>query len=379
LGKDGNHHHRHQKGKKFFHNYWFLVNNQTGGKNTQLFYKDCNKWSFFFVKKPIQNPTSVFMKKIGLLLLSNILLFNIFTQGQETYPLDTLNTKDKYTKVVLFSDYTWTYLELDRPDIDMDALSDHWDTEAIHAFKDVEIASLPDTVNLTLVDATHPFVLPIKGSVYSRYGYRRKRPHRGVDIPLTTGDSVRAAFNGVVRVSEGSSKTGGYGNLVIVRHDNGLETYYGHLSKILVHENEPVRAGEVIGLGGSTGRSTGPHLHFETRYMGKAFDPERVVDWTNGCLRDTSLVIRKQYYNINSRYGQADRTVAQTSSSSSQSHATSSANSSTSGSPQYYTVRKGDTLGKIAGKYHTTVSKLCKLNKIKETTILQIGRKLRVR
>ncbi len=319
------------------------------------------------------------MKKIGLLLLSNILLFNIFTQGQETYPLDTLNTKDKYTKVVLFSDYTWTYLELDRPDIDMDALSDHWDTEAIHAFKDVEIASLPDTVNLTLVDATHPFVLPIKGSVYSRYGYRRKRPHRGVDIPLTTGDSVRAAFNGVVRVSEGSSKTGGYGNLVIVRHDNGLETYYGHLSKILVHENEPVRAGEVIGLGGSTGRSTGPHLHFETRYMGKAFDPERVVDWTNGCLRDTSLVIRKQYYNINSRYGQADRTVAQTSSSSSQSHATSSANSSTSGSPQYYTVRKGDTLGKIAGKYHTTVSKLCKLNKIKETTILQIGRKLRVR
>ena len=319
------------------------------------------------------------MKKIGLLLLSNILLFNIFTQGQETYPLDTLNTKDKYTKVVLFSDYTWTYLELDRPDIDMDALSDHWDTEAIHAFKDVEIASLPDTVNLTLVDATHPFVLPIKGSVYSRYGCRRKRPHRGVDIPLTTGDSVRAAFNGVVRVSEGSSKTGGYGNLVIVRHDNGLETYYGHLSKILVHENEPVRAGEVIGLGGSTGRSTGPHLHFETRYMGKAFDPERVVDWTNGCLRDTSLVIRKQYYNINSRYGQADRTVAQTSSSSSQSHATSSASSSTSGSPQYYTVRKGDTLGKIAGKYHTTVSKLCKLNKIKETTILQIGRKLRVR
>ena len=268
---------------------------------------------------------------------------------------------------------------MDRPDIDMDALSDHWDTEAIHAFKDVEIASLPDTVNLTLVDATHPFVLPIKGSVYSRYGCRRKRPHRGVDIPLTTGDSVRAAFNGVVRVSEGSSKTGGYGNLVIVRHDNGLETYYGHLSKILVHENEPVRAGEVIGLGGSTGRSTGPHLHFETRYMGKAFDPERVVDWTNGCLRDTSLVIRKQYYNINSRYGQADRTVAQTSSSSSQSHATSSASSSTSGSPQYYTVRKGDTLGKIAGKYHTTVSKLCKLNKIKETTILQIGRKLRVR
>ena len=304
-------------------------------------------------------------------------MISVFAQEQENYPLDTLNTKDKYTKVILFSDYTWTYLELDRPEIDMDALSDHWDTEAIHAFKDVEIASLPDTVNLTLVDASHPFVLPIKGSVYSRYGYRRKRPHRGVDIPLTTGDSVRTAFNGVVRVAEGSSKTGGYGNLVIVRHDNGLETYYGHLSKILVHENEPVRAGEVIGLGGSTGRSTGPHLHFETRYMGKAFDPERVVDWENGCLRDPQLTIYKSYYNINSHYGRADKPVAQASSS--QNSSKPAASTSTSGSPQYHTIKKGDTLGKIAGRYHTTVSKLCKLNKIKETTILQIGRKLRVR
>ena len=268
------------------------------------------------------------MKKIGVLFLFNILLLNVFAQEQETYPLDTLNTKDKYTKVILYSDYTWTYLELDRPEIDMDALSDHWDTEAIHAFKDVEIASLPDTVELTLADDTHPFVLPIKGHVYSRYGYRRKRPHRGIDIPLTTGDSVRSAFNGVVRVAEGSSKTGGYGNLVIVRHDNGLETYYGHLSKILVHDNEPVRAGEVIGLGGSTGRSTGPHLHFETRYMGKAFDPERVVDWENGCLRDPQLTIYKSYYNINSHYGRADKLVAQASSSQSSSKPAASASTS---------------------------------------------------
>ncbi len=319
------------------------------------------------------------MQRIVTILLFSIILFyspTLFSQEQETYPLDTLDTKDKYTKVILFSDYTWIYLELDRPEIDMDALSDHWDTEAIHAFKDMEIASLPDSVQLTLADGNHPFVLPIKGSVYSRYGYRRKRPHRGIDIPLSTGDSVRTAFNGVVRVSEGSSKTGGYGNLVIVRHDNGLETYYGHLSKILVHENEPVSAGEVIGLGGSTGRSTGPHLHFETRYMGKAFDPERVVDWSNGCLRDTNLVIFKSYYNINSHYGQADRPVAQVSSSQSSGKTTAS---SSTGSPQYYTVRKGDTLGKIATRYHTSVSKLCKLNKIRETTILQIGRKLRVR
>lgn len=318
------------------------------------------------------------MKKyIQLLLLINISLlfsFPFYAQSQDVYPLDTLDTKDKYTKVILFSDYKWTYLELDRPDIDMNALSDHWDTEAIHAFKDVEIAMLPDTVALVLADESHSFVLPIKGSVYSRYGYRRKRPHRGIDIPLTTGDSVRSAFNGVVRVSEGSSKTGGYGNLVIVRHDNGLETYYAHLSKILVTENEPVHAGEVIGLGGSTGRSTGPHLHFETRYMGKAFDPERVIDWENSSLRDTNLTIYKSYYNINSRYGKADKPVAQATTSQAK-----TTTSSSSSSPQYYTIRKGDTLGRIAARYHTTVSRLCKLNRIRETTILQIGRRLRVR
>ena len=320
------------------------------------------------------------MQRIVTIFLFSIILLaspRLLAQEQETYPLDTLDTRDKYTKVILFSDNTWTYLELERPEIDMDALSDHWDTEAIHAFKDMEIASLPDSVQLTLADDSHPFVIPIKGSVYSRYGYRRKRPHRGIDIPLSTGDSVRSAFNGVVRVSEGSSKTGGYGNLVIVRHDNGLETYYGHLSKILVHENEPVSAGEVIGLGGSTGRSTGPHLHFETRYMGKAFDPERVVDWSNGCLRDTSLIIFKSYYNINSHYGKPDKLVAQATSSHSSGNTTATA--STGGSPQYYTIRKGDTLGKIAARYHTTVSKLCKLNKIRETTILQIGRRIRVR
>ena len=310
-----------------------------------------------------------------LFLFGNITLFaqNEADESEvAATPIDTLSTADKFKKVILYDDYTWEYLELERPDIDEDALMENWDNVAIHAYKDVDIASLPNEVELVLVDSTHSFCMPVHGFLSSRYGWRGKRPHRGIDIPLKIGDSVRSAFDGIVRVAEGSSRTGGYGNLIVVRHPNGLETYYGHLSQILVEENEVVSAGEVIGLGGSTGRSTGPHLHFETRYMGKAFDPERVVDVPGDSLRCDTLVIYKSYFDVNSRYtGKATAApVAQQ---------TSSSTSTSSSSKVYYTVRKGDNLGKIAKKYHTTVSKLCKLNHISERTILQIGRKLRVR
>lgn len=318
------------------------------------------------------------MNKLPYLLLLFLLgNLSLFAQNEAddseaaASPIDTLSTADKFKKVILYDDYTWEYLELERPDIDEDALMENWDNVAIHAYKDVEIASLPNEVELVLVDSTHSFCMPVHGSLSSHYGWRGKRPHRGIDIPLKIGDSVRSAFDGIVRVAEGSSRTGGYGNLIVVRHPNGLETYYGHLSQILVKENEVVSAGEVIGLGGSTGRSTGPHLHFETRYMGKAFDPERVVDVPGDSLRCDTLVIYKSYFDVNSRYTSKTTVAANNG----QTQTTSAATSS----KVYYTVKKGDTLGKIAKKYHTTVSKLCKLNHISERTILQIGRKLRVK
>lgn len=103
---------------------------------------------------------------------------------------------------------------------------------------------------------------------------RRRRKHQGIDLPLNTGDPIYATFNGKVRISIPSSKSGGYGNLIVIRHDNGLETFYAHLSERSVQADEWVEAGQIIGYGGSTGRSTGPHLHFETRYCGQSFDPE---------------------------------------------------------------------------------------------------------
>lgn len=276
-------------------------------------------------------------------------------------PLDTIPTQDKYMKIVLYNDHTWDYIEMDRPEIDTTGLFESWDIESIHAYRDVKLTDLPESVDLLLADSTHHFVAPFIGRRSSTFKYRKGRPHNGVDIPLRVGDTIRSPFDGVVRYVGGGKKTGGYGNLVVIRHPNGLETYYGHLSERLVSEDEMVMAGEAIGLGGSTGRSTGPHLHFETRYMGKPFDPERVVNFDDGSLRDTLLTLKRHYFNIGSHYGMTDQ----------QSKAVTDA--------VYYKVKKGDTLGGIAKKYGTTVNAICRLNGISSKKILQIGQRLRVR
>ncbi len=275
--------------------------------------------------------------------------------------IDTLPTPDKYMKIVLYDDHTWDYIELERPDIDTTGLFEDWNIESIHAYRDVKVSDLPEEVDLLLVDSAHHFVAPYVGRRSSTFKYRKGRPHNGIDIPLRVGDTIRSPFDGVVRYVGGGKATGGYGNLVVVRHPNGLETYYGHLSQRLVVENDLVAAGDPIGLGGSTGRSTGPHLHMETRYMGKPFDPERVINFDNGTLRDTVLTLKRHYFNVNSHYGMTD------------------AQSKKATDAVYYKVKKGDTLGKIAQKNGTTVNAICKLNGISSKKVLQIGQRLRVR
>ena len=287
-------------------------------------------------------------------------------------PVDTLNTADRYCKVVLFDNGTWLYYKLEKPDIPDSLSYDHWDTETVHSYRDIALNDLPDEVVLRLVDSVHRFCIPHPGPVTSQFKFRWHRPHRGVDIGLHTGDEVYAAFDGIVRVALPTSMTGGYGNVLVVRHANGLETYYGHLSKFLVKSGDVVKAGEAIGLGGSTGRSTGPHLHFETRYMGQSFDPERIFDLYNGTLREEVFVLKKHYFNINSHYGQTDEQSAKVSQKPPQEQAPKSKKS-------YYTVKKGDTLSKIAKRNGTTIKKLCQLNGIRQNKKLQIGQRLRVK
>lgn len=173
----------------------------------------------------------------------------------------------------------------------------NWSNESVFVNQKTVIASLPDIIEIPLVDSVNKFQLTWYGKLNSKYGPRWGRMHKGLDLYLRTGDTVVAAFNGVVRYAQFNS--GGYGNCVVVRHTNGLETIYGHLSHINVAVNQYVLAGELLGLGGTTGHSSGPHLHFETRYKDFAIDPEQYYNTETGVLLSPTLVLEKEDLNIN--------------------------------------------------------------------------------
>ena len=165
-----------------------------------------------------------------------------------------------------------------------------------------KVDMLPDEINIVLAKDSTDFCFPVKDMKTSPYGWRWQRGHHGVDIRLRTGEPIHAAFGGTVRIA---SRMGGYGNCIVLRHPNGLETLYGHLSKINVKLGQQVTAGEVIGLGGNTGNSTGPHLHFECRFLYQPFDPEWILDFSNYSLRTRRLHLDKSYFGItNPRKGE---------------------------------------------------------------------------
>ena len=165
----------------------------------------------------------------------------------------------------------------------------------VNPFGRTKTELLPDEINLRLAKDTSEFCFPVKNRKTSNYGWRWNRGHHGVDIALHTGDPVHAAFSGTVRIA---SRMGGYGKCVVLRHPNGLETLYGHLSSVNVHPGDHVAAGDVIGQGGSTGNSTGPHLHFECRFLYQPFDPEWILDFEHYSLRTHRLHLDKTYFGI---------------------------------------------------------------------------------
>ncbi len=171
------------------------------------------------------------------------------------------------------------------------------------------INQIPDEVILRLIneDKGQNFCFPIKKRKSSSYGWRWGRPHSGIDIALNTGDTIFAAFDGVVRLAK---TNGGYGKCVVIRHYNNLETLYGHLSKINVKVGEKVKAGEAIGLGGSTGRSTGPHLHFECRLLYACFDPEWIFDLETYSIKTSFVRIDKSYFGVESSEKKANKKAA---------------------------------------------------------------------
>ncbi len=200
-----------------------------------------------------------------------------------------------------------------------------------------------------LMEETSCYNFPLDNlRINSNFGWRRGRVHAGIDLDLETGDPVYAIIDGVVKEAAYSK---GYGNLVILEHANGLQTYYAHLSKINVNAGDMIASGEQLGLGGSTGRSTGPHLHFEVRYHGAYMDPSNLIDFKTGELKSTALTLEKGTFKTLNDVNTA----------------------------KYHTVRSGDTLSGIASKYGTSVSKICRLNGISAKKVIRPGQRLRVR
>jgi murein DD-endopeptidase MepM/ murein hydrolase activator NlpD len=229
-----------------------------------------------------------------------------------------------------------------------DIYNNIWRSDHVNPYK-IPIDSLPDSVR---IDCSH-FVVPVPGAITSEFGPRRYRFHYGTDLRLTVGDSVRAAFSGKVRIIDYEAR--GYGHYIVIRHNNGLETVYAHLSQVLVTLNQNIKAGELIAYGGNTGHSTGPHLHFETRYLGNAINPAHIINFKTGKVyASTYLITKKQsfYYQREVKLVSAAR---------------------------YYIVRKGDNLGKVAARNGIRLKSLCKMNGLKLKAKIKKGQRLRVR
>ncbi len=297
-----------------------------------------------------------------------------FQQGKGA-DVDTLDIQDGRLLLVLRDDHTWYYIKNFEKVAEDSTFIKDWIPNSTNPYR-VPLDSLPLRSTICLVDSASSFVVPNQVKVFSRFGTRRGRAHQGVDLPLRTGTPVYAAFDGRVRASMYNS---GYGNLVIIRHENGLETYYGHLSKREVEVGDWVHAGDEIGLGGSTGRSTGPHLHFETRYMGFAFDPEWIADYETGQLRKNVFVLRRSYLSASSRYVPesideeeeiyaADEKIIEEEKRIAAERA----------AMRYYTVKSGDTLSAIAKREGKSLNAILNLNPGLKADKISIGQKIRV-
>ena len=281
-----------------------------------------------------------FLKKITIGLL-------MFTAGSFSCPAQDLIANQAPTdRRVRSVDSVALQRLLDMQTYEHEAdIYDSWDNTKAHPYASELI---PDSFRIDL----RGFVMPTTSTkVTSRYGYRPsfRRMHKGLDIKVYTGDTIVSAFDGKVRVVRYDA--GGYGYYVVVRHKNGLETIYGHLSKQLVVADQEVKAGEPIGLGGNTGRSFGSHLHFETRLLGAAINPELLFDFPAQDVTANFFTFRKADY-------------LPVASSSSANNGRRMASSSKKGGSRYYKVRKGDTLSSISKKLGISIISLCGSNNL---------------
>ncbi len=235
------------------------------------------------------------------------------------------------------------------------------------------IANVPDSFKISL----RHFCMPTTSRVVtSNFGARWGRQHKGLDIKVYIGDTIRAAFSGKVRIVK--YEAAGYGKYIVIRHPNGLETIYGHLSAQLVAENQIVRAGEPIGLGGNTGRSTGSHLHFETRLCGMALNPALMFDFRNQDVTGDYYVYNARTYDEESELASRVRgKIGNGGYTQEMVRGDYVEKENAAEEIVYYKAKAGESLATIAKKRGISVDRLCELNRITKSTRIRPGQILR--
>jgi LysM repeat protein len=354
----------------------------------------------------LNSSTKIILRQLIFFLF--IIQSNSLVLAQKT--IDTVDTP--LGRLLIFENRTWSlmnepsfngvlnerihsFVSKNKP-----AFIQTWNNEVCYTGKNNDLSKLNDTIWLCLnEEESNDFSIPVKGVVTSHYGYRSGRYHNGIDLALKIGDTVYAAFSGKIRYAKYND--GGFGNLVIIRHNNGLETFYAHLSKHLVVPNQDVKSGDPIGLGGNTGRSFGPHLHFEVRFYDGPINPEEIIDFTKKTLKKENLFVHKglfvpgikpsEFYEVNEGDEKVEK-VVKVEPKPTPVKVPEKKIEKVEPKPKpkpvvkvkteekkYYTVKSGDSLSEIAARNKTTVSKLCELNGIKPSAKIQIGKSLRIR
>lgn len=308
------------------------------------------------------------MKSLFFKLFVIIFISPIFSQQT-----DSLVLKEDVSYNLLKSDsikYTGTQdsLLLQKRNDSLKSLlfSEKWDSVNFNPYRN-QPKKYP--FQIEFVDSTYASPVPRKKVITSHYGWRRGRPHRGIDIDLVSGDSVMTMFEGIVRFARYST---GHGKTIVVRHNNGLETAYAHLSKYLVKVNDTIKKGQIIGLGGTTGNARGSHLHLVVSYNGNYINPEYLFDFgQKNKLHKQSTWVTKNWVSAHYHTSKKQSNLLFY-----DNYEDALAYQEKLNKRKIYVVKRGDTLSEISSKYRISLSKLCKANSISINSTLKIGKKL---
>lgn len=304
------------------------------------------------------------MKSFYLIICALCMPIFAYSQTQDSLQVETTKVNINLP-IVSFALNTFENHKIATDSLKKDWIAENWNTKVFNPYKEVK-KQYP--LHISFEDSTYASPIPRKKVVTSRYGWRNRRAHNGIDIDLITGDNVISMLDGVVRYVNNHA---GHGKTIIVRHFNGLETVYAHLSRQSVKVNDTVRKGQVIGRGGTTGNARGSHLHLEVLFQGVPIHPEYVFDFS-----DESNIVRTNNIWVTQKWTTAYRHNSKRKSNIQVCTTEAEAIESKQDEKKLYTVRSGDTLSRISNKYNVSIASLCKENSIRRTSTLRIGQKL---